>query len=138
MLPGGAWREPDTERERDCTSITVTGRGREKKKPTTPAPVYLKSIKGYHHKIFVFPLRANGTRASLSIFFPPFIHSGFAKAFLFASSQKKRKVDEEKEQKEHSLPRYGATAGDEVRNAPSCDHVRVMQYRSCEPSHPSH
>lgn len=88
----------------------------EKEKATTPAPVYLKSIKGYHHKILVFRCAPMEPAHLLLFSFPPLIPSRFAKAIRFPPP-KIRKVEEEKEQKEHSLPRYGATAGDEIRNS---------------------
>jgi hypothetical protein len=64
----------------------------------------------------VFPLRINGNqRISFYSLFHP-IHSCFAKASRLLPPNK-RTVEEEKEEKEHSLPRYGAPAGNEVRNA---------------------
>lgn len=89
---------------------------KKKKKATTPAPVYLKSIKGYHHKIFVFRC-APMESAHFLLFSPsPPILTRFAKAIRLRPP-KIRNVEEEKEQKEHSLPRYGATVREKIRNA---------------------
>lgn len=128
-------RARDRRRKRLYVYYRNQKRKREKK-PTTPAPVYLKSIKGYHHKIFVFPLRTNGTRASPSIFFPPLSTPALPKhpVCLLPKKEKLTKKKNKKNIRYHVMePQLEMKFG-----TPSCGHVRVMQHRSCEPSHPSH
>lgn len=89
MLPGGAWGESEDRKRKRLYVYCRNQKKKREEKPSTPAPVYLKSIKGYHHKIIVFPLRTKWNPRISFYFLFPYPHR-LCQSILFASSQKKK------------------------------------------------
>jgi hypothetical protein len=80
--------ESERQKEKEIVGLLPKQEEEEReKKPTTPAPVYLKSIKGYHHKTFCVSVAHQWKSAYLLLFsFPP-NPLLFCQSIPFASSQ---------------------------------------------------